>query len=86
MTGDPLRLVLTDIDRRLASLRLASPTALRRLRGSIEREGIRHPIVVSSAVEADRWVLLDGFKRVRVAEELGLACVWAQTLAFDCGL
>ena len=83
MKGDPQRLALTAIDRRFAALRLISPVALRRLRGSIEREGIRHPVLVSSAVESQRWVLLDGFKRVRVAEELALASLWARAVAFD---
>lgn len=83
MKGDPQRLGLADLDRRFGCLRLTSPPALRRLRGSIEREGIRHPVLVSSAVETDRWVLLDGFKRVRVAEELELGSVWAQVVAFD---
>ena len=70
--SDPQRLTLAEVDRRFASLRLTAPDVLRRLRASIEREGIRDPVVVSSAVETDRWVLLDGFKRVRVAEELEL--------------
>ena len=83
MKGDPQQLALTAIDRRFASLRLISPLALRRLRASIEREGIRHPVLVSSAVESPRWVLLDGFKRVRVAEELALASLWAQAVPFD---
>lgn len=81
--SDPQRLVLADVDRRFASLRLTAPEVLRRLRASIEREGIRHPVLVSSAVEAQRWVLLDGFKRMRVAEELQFASVWAQAVAFD---
>jgi ParB-like chromosome segregation protein Spo0J len=81
--SDPQRLALAEVDRRFASLRLTAPEVLRRLRASIEREGIRHPVLVSSAVEAQRWVLLDGFKRVRVAEELAFASVWAHAVAFD---
>lgn len=81
--SDPQRLALAEVDRRFASLRLTAPDVLRRLRASIEREGIRHPVLVSSAVEAQRWVLLDGFKRVRVAEELAFASVWVQAVAFD---
>jgi ParB-like chromosome segregation protein Spo0J len=81
--SDPQRLALAEVDRRFASLRLTTPGALRRLRASIEREGIRHPVLVSSAVEAQRWVLLDGFKRVRIAEELAFASVWAHAVAFD---
>jgi ParB/RepB/Spo0J family partition protein len=81
--SDPQRLALAEVDRRFASLRLAAPDVLRRLRASIEREGIRHPVLVSSAVQAQRWVLLDGFKRVRIAQELALASVWAQAVALD---
>lgn len=77
------RLALPQIDRRYASLRLAGPEQLRRLRESIRRESIRHPVVVSCAVEAQRWVMLDGFKRVRIAEELGLKELWAQVLRLD---
>ncbi len=83
MNGEPRQLAVTDIDRRFASLRLVSPLELRRVRSSIEREGLRHPVLVSSAVQARCWVLLDGFKRVRVAEELELASVWARVVAFD---
>src|SRR5690606_3242923 len=83
MKSEPRRLALAAIDRRFASLRLISPVDVRRLRASIEREGIRHPVLVSTAVEPDRWVLLDGFKRVRIAEELGLASIWAHEVAFD---
>jgi len=83
MSGEPQRLALAQIDRRFASLRLHSPSELRRVRASIEREGIRDPVLVSSAVQAQRLVLLDGFKRVRVAEELELSSIWAHAVAFD---
>lgn len=83
MKPEPRPLALAVIDRRFASLRLISPVDLRQLRASIEREGIRHPVLVSTAVEADHSVLLDGFKRVRIAEELGLASIWAHEVAFD---
>lgn len=80
---EPRSLALAAIDRRFAPLRLISSTDLRRLRFSIEREGIRHPVLVSTAIEADRAVLLDGFKRVRIADELELASVWAHDVALD---
>jgi ParB/RepB/Spo0J family partition protein len=82
MSG-PQRLTLAEIDRRYAELRLAAPLLLRQLRGSVQRDGIRHPVVVSCAVEGERRVLLDGFKRVRVAEELGLTQIWAQVVQLD---
>jgi ParB/RepB/Spo0J family partition protein len=83
MKTEPRSLALAAIDRRFASLRLISSADLRRLRVSIEREGIRHPVLVSTAVEPERSVLLDGFKRVRVAEELELASLWAHCVALD---
>lgn len=81
--SEPQPLALPEIDRRYAPLRLAAPEQLRRLRGSVQRDGVRHPVVVSCAVEVRRWVLLDGFKRVRVAEELGLKELWAQVVKLD---
>ena len=81
--SEPERLALAGIDRRYGELRLAAPPLLRQLRSSVQREGIRHPVVVSCAVEGERRVLLDGFKRVRVAEELGLKEVWAQVVQLD---
>lgn len=83
MKTEPRALAVAAIDRRFAPLRLISSADLRRLRVSIEREGIRHPVLVSSAVEPERAVLLDGFKRVRVAEELALPSVWVQGVALD---
>lgn len=81
--SDPQQLALADIDRRFASLRLAAPEELRRLRASVQREGIREAVLVSLGVQVDRWVLLDGFKRVRVAQELGLTQVWVQAVQLD---
>ena len=81
--SEPQPLALPEIDRRYAPLRLAAPEQLRRLRGSVQRDGIRDPVLVSCGVEAQRWVLLDGFKRVRVAEEVGLREVWAQVVKLD---
>lgn len=45
--SEPQRLVLPEIDRRFAALRLAAPEELRRLRASVQREGIRDPVLVS---------------------------------------
>ena len=62
---------LTALDRRFSVLRLTDPKALARLRKSIIREGIRNPVVVSDGVVEGTLVVVDGFKRVRVAEESG---------------
>lgn len=81
--SDPQQMSLAQIDRRFASLRLAAPEELRRLRASVQRDGIRDPVLVSLGVQADRWVLVDGFKRVRVADELGLTHVWVRSVQLD---
>ncbi|MBU6430273.1 MAG: ParB N-terminal domain-containing protein, partial [Cyanobacteria bacterium REEB65] len=60
------------LDLRLRDLRLVDPAQLARLRASLEREGIRTPLVVSSGIESGCNVLVDGFKRAKVARELGL--------------
>lgn len=80
----PQQLELAQIDVRFSSLRLADPEKLRKLRASVQIEGkIREPVMVSAGVEDKRWVLVDGFKRLRVAEDLGLTHVWAQVVQLD---
>jgi ParB-like chromosome segregation protein Spo0J len=76
---------LSSLDLRYQSLRLASPGVDARLRSSLEEYGLRSPVTVSSCVEAERLVLVDGFKRVRVAEELGWTEVAARLLELDEG-
>lgn len=63
------------LDRRFRSLRLRCPSALNRLRELVQREGVRDPLLASDAVEADALVLVDGFKRLEIAEELGFEAV-----------
>jgi ParB/RepB/Spo0J family partition protein len=80
----PQQLALAQIDRRFAPLRLASPRQLRRLHASVQSEGrIRDPVLVSTGVEERCWVLVDGFKRLRVAEDLGLTHLWVLGLQLD---
>jgi ParB-like chromosome segregation protein Spo0J len=71
------------LDRRLSSLRLPSPAQLARLRASVAREGVRSPVIASTAVEAGKLVLLDGFKRVRVLEELEAPAVRVTPVALN---
>lgn len=59
------------LDLRFAELRLACPEAIARIREEMEREGLRHPLLVSDAVEEKKLVVVDGFKRLRVARDLG---------------
>lgn len=74
---------LDDLDLRFAPLRLHSPADLARLKASVEREGIRQPLLAATEVEAQRRVLVDGFKRMRVARELEIARVAVTLLALD---
>ena len=76
-------LEVKELDRRLANLRLVSPAELGRMRSSIERMGLLSPVLVSTAVESTRAVLVDGFKRVRVLTDLGLGVVWVTRAALD---
>jgi len=76
-------IVVAELDQRFASLRLASPQEMGRLRSSIERMGILSPVLVATAVEATRIVLVDGFKRVRIVTDLGGSVVWATRSPLD---
>jgi len=76
-------LKLEQLDFRLESLRLVSPTEMNRLRASVERVGVRQPVVVSTGVERERYVLLDGFKRVKVLREQGAEEVQATLVSLD---
>lgn len=72
-----------ELDQRYASLRLAAPEELVRVRASIERMGILSPVLVATAVEATRIVVVDGFKRVRIATDRGDAAMWVRRSALD---
>ena len=54
-------IAIAELDQRFASLRLAAPEELGRVRASIERMGILSPVLVATAVEAARIVIVDGF-------------------------
>lgn len=83
MSG-PQQLELAQIDLRFSSLRVPVPHELRKLQACVRSEGrIRDPVLVSVGVEEKHWVLVDGFKRLRVAEDLGLTRVWAQVVQLD---
>jgi ParB-like chromosome segregation protein Spo0J len=74
---------LAQIDQRYATLRLVEPDALSRIRGSIERMGILSPVLVATAIENARLVLVDGFKRVRIATDRGDGAIWVRRIAVD---
>lgn len=74
---------LTQIDQRYATLRLVEPEELSRIRGSIERLGILSPVLVATAIEDTRLVLVDGFKRVRIVTDRGDVAIWVRRIAVD---
>lgn len=87
-TGDevrsPQKLKITQIDSRFSYLRLPSEQEASRLKAQIQAEGwIRDPLLVSTGVEPERWVLVDGFKRLLAAQEMGLTHLWVQTVQLD---
>jgi ParB/RepB/Spo0J family partition protein len=74
---------LEALDLRFESLRLHSPSQVARLEASVKSEGIRQPVLAATAVEPGRRVLIDGFKRVRVARELEIRHLPVSLLALD---
>jgi ParB/RepB/Spo0J family partition protein len=76
-------LAVGELDLRFAELRLFCPKRLERLKASVKREGIRQPLLAATEVETGRCVVIDGFKRVRVARELGIKHLSVSLLALD---
>jgi ParB-like chromosome segregation protein Spo0J len=59
------------LDLRYEELRSRSPSREKRLLSSLAEVGQQTPIVVVSAAEAPRQVVIDGYKRVRLLRRLG---------------
>jgi ParB-like chromosome segregation protein Spo0J len=74
---------IAELDQRYASLRLIAPDELGRMRMSIDRMGILSPVLVATAVDVARIVVVDGFKRLRIATERGDAAMWVRRAALD---
>ena len=62
---------IDEIDLRYSELRLPCPVRLSRLRRLGECDGMRSPVLLSSSVVRGRLVLVDGFKRLEIARDLG---------------
>jgi ParB family transcriptional regulator, chromosome partitioning protein len=71
------------LDLRYEELRGRSPARERRLLSSLAEVGQQAPIVVVSASEAARHVVIDGYKRVRLLRRLGQDTVRATTWDLD---
>ncbi len=73
------------LERRLGHLRVRSPQRQRRLVASLAEVGQQTPIVVVAAEEPNRYLVIDGYKRIAALERLGRdtveAVVWPMSEA-----
>ncbi len=81
-----MQLELHQLDRRWEHLRVRHPARQRRLLASLAECGQQVPIVVVTAEDqADRYVVIDGYKRIAALEQLGRdtveAVVWPMSEA-----
>ena len=73
-----MQLEFHQLDRRWEHLRVRHPARQRRLLASLAEVGQQTPIVVVAAEgQADRYVVIDGYKRIAALEQLGLDTVEA---------
>src|SRR4051794_34843386 len=67
-----MQLEFHQLDRRWEHLRVRNPARQRRLLASLADSGQQTPIVVVAAEgQADRYVVIDGYKRIAALEQLG---------------
>src|SRR6266404_5815699 len=67
-----MQLEFHQLDRRWEHLRVRHPARQRRLLASLADSGQQTPIVVVAAEDqADRYVVIDGYKRIAALEQLG---------------
>src|SRR5450755_4005537 len=80
-----MQLEFHQLDRRWEHLRVREPHRQRRLLASLADSGQQTPIVVVAAGSPDRYLVIDGHKRVAALEQLGRdtveATVWAMSEA-----
>src|SRR6266436_5046661 len=81
-----MELEFHELDRRLEHLRVRRPDQQRRLLVSLAALGQQTPIVVVEvANQPDRYLVIDGYKRIAALEQLGrdtvAATVWAMSAA-----
>jgi ParB family chromosome partitioning protein len=81
-----MQLEFHQLDRCWEHLRVRHPARQRRLLASLAESGQQSPIVVVAAEgEADRYIVIDGYKRIAALEQLGRdaveAVVWPMSEA-----
>lgn len=65
-----MELEFHQLDQRYEALRLSSPTRDRRVLASLARDGQQLPVVVVGGGDEGRYILVDGYKRVRALRKL----------------
>ena len=81
-SDDLSTLPLESIDERYRRYRIAHPAAERAVTESLKRYGQMAPIVICE--QQERFVLLDGFKRLDGARRLkGMSSLWARRIEVD---
>src|ERR1700680_4348317 len=83
-SGLSMQLEFHQLDRRWEHLRVRHPARQRRLLASLAEGGQQTPIVVVAAEsQPDRYLVIDGYKRIAALEQLGRdtieATVWAMS-------
>ena len=80
-----MKLEFHQLDRRWEHLRVRHPQRQRRLLASLAESGQQTPIVVVGASQPDRYLVIDGYKRIAALQQLGRdiveAVVWPMSEA-----
>ena len=80
-----MQLEFHQLDRPWEHLRVRHPQRQRRLLASLAESGQQTPIVVVAAGQPDRYLVIDGYKRIAALQQLGRdtveATVWAMSAA-----
>ncbi len=80
-----MQLEFHQLDRRWEHLRVREPHRQRRLLASLADSGQQTPIIVVAAGPPDRYLVIDGYKRIAALQQLGRdtveATVWAMSEA-----
>jgi len=78
-----MRLEFHQLERRWEHLRARHPGRQRRLLASLAEAGQQTPIVVIATAEPDRYVVIDGYKRIAALQQLGRDTVEAVVWPMD---
>ena len=80
-----MKLEFHQLDQRWEHLRVRHPQRQRRLLASLAESGQQTPIVVVAAGQPDRYLVIDGYKRIAALQQLGRdivkAVVWPMSEA-----